>query len=390
MPKPAVLWSHAFRPFFLLSGLAAVTAVCAWILILRGVGMPVPNVLQWHGHEMLVGFAMATIAGFLLTAVATWTGRKPVDGAPLVLLAIFWIAGRFAMAFAAGLQSWEVAALDMLFPVWLCLLVGREIFAAENRRNYPIVAITVLLALLNLVYHFGIAGVIPRADRLVLYFFIHTILLLITVIGGRILPNFTANWMRSHGTPRPPVNSAWLDRLTIGMTILLGVTGSLYETSSAVGWLAITTAILHAWRLSQWRGLATFREPLLFVLHFSYFWLPVGYALLGLAIVAGMGTATGALHVLTMGGIGGMILSMITRVPLGHTGRPLHASRLTVVAYISLIVAVLLRVWGPLDSKHYLGLLTYAGVAWCAAFTIFLIVYWPVLTQARVDQPKSS
>jgi uncharacterized protein involved in response to NO len=384
----SLIWSLAFRPFFLLSGCAAVAAVVAWVLILRGVGLPSlgRNMLQWHGHEMLVGFAMATIAGFVLSAVATWTGRKPVCGAPLVLLVAFWISGRIAMAMAGDLPGLVVAVADMLFPLWLCFLTGREILGAGNRRNYPIFAITVFLALLNLVFHVGAMGLIPRVDWLVLHWFIHTILLLITIIGGRILPSFTANWMRAQGIARPPSNHPLLDRLTIAATLLIGIAGGLYPTSPVTGWIALVAATLHGLRLVQWRGLATAREPLLFILHVSYMWLPLGYALLGLAIIAGVGTPTGALHALTMGAIGGMILAMMTRVPLGHTGRPLHASRLTVVAYLALVVAVLLRVVSPLDPDRYLNLLSYSAGAWCLAFSLFVFVYWPVLVQPRIDR----
>jgi uncharacterized protein involved in response to NO len=384
-----VILSYAFRPFFLLSAAAAIAVVTIWTLALRGVAVLPPGLdtMQWHGHEMLIGFAMATIAGFVLTAVSTWTGRDPVRGRVLLLLAACWLLGRIAMALAGQLPVAAVLVADMLFPLGLCVLAGREVIVPRNRRNYPIVAILVFLATLNLAYHLGVAGLLPRADRVALSLFIHTILLLITIVGGRILPNFTANWLRAQQIQDLPVNNPLADRLTIGITLLLGISISLFPAGPAGGWLALGAALLHGWRLSRWRGLATLREPLLFMLHVAYLWLPLGYAALGLAVLGGIGSTGGASHILSIGGIGGMILAMITRVPLGHTGRRLQASRMTVIAYASLIAAVLLRAFSLPGSVRYLDMLTMAALAWCLAFGIFVLAYWPVLTKPRVERP---
>jgi uncharacterized protein involved in response to NO len=334
--------------------------------------------MLWHGHEMLVGFAMAIVAGFILTAVATWTGRPPVNGLTLALLVLAWVAGRIVMILAGLLPAWLVAALDMVFPLLLCFLAAREIFGAKNRRNYPIVGITALLAILNLIYHLGS---MPGADRLAVYFSIHTILLLITIIAGRIIPNFTANWLRARGATRLPASNSQVDRLTIAVTIAVGISASVAPTSSVTGILSFAAAVLHAIRLSRWRGLATSDEPLLFVLHVSYSWLPIGYGLMGCVVFDWIFAPTSALHALTMGAIGSMILAMTTRVPLGHTGRPLTASRLTVVAYMMLTLAVLVRIIGPLIFSDYLATVEWSAAGWVFTFAIFFWVYWPVLTR---------
>ena len=379
--------SYAFRPFFLLNALFVIAIVILWVMVLQGRGATLlpANTLLWHGHEMLVGFAMAKVAGFILTAVSTWTGRPPVCGLPLVLLVLAWVVGRFAMVLAGLMPLWLVAALDIAFPLSLCLLVAREILGAGNRRNYPVVGITAVLAILNIVYHLGTMQVLPGADRLAIYLLIHAILLLITVIGGRVVPNFTANWLRARGATRLPSDNVLVNRLTIFLTLVVGIAVSTAPMSIVTGLLCFAAAIFHAIRCSRWCGLATLPEPLLFALHVAYFWLPVGYGLMGCAIFEWIFLPTAALHALTMGAIGSMILAMTTRVPLGHTGRQLTASRLTVVAYMMLTLAVLVRILGPLISSDYLATVEWSAVGWVISFSIFAWVYWPVLTRPPID-----
>jgi len=382
--------SYAFRPFFLLNGIFAVVAMGIWVSALHGAGpatLPV-NITYWHGHEMLVGFVMAAIAGFILTAVATWTGRPALQGGPLALLVLAWLAGRLAMGMGGVLPSTWVAVLDMLFPVLLIVFVAREVFGGGSKRNYPIVFITVLLALFNFLYHASGLGLVPLAidaDRIALYLMIHLALLLITVIAGRIVPSFTANWMRDQGQERLPQTSVLLDRLSILLTVSTGLFASIAPVSLATGYLAFAAALVHGLRLSRWRSLATTSEPLLFVLHAGYFWLPLGYALLGCSIFGWLFPATAALHALTMGATGFMVLAVTTRVALAHTGRKLHVARLTVCAYWILFIAVVLRVLSPF-AGNYLMVVDLAAIGWMLAFGIFTWVYWPVLTGPHVGQ----
>jgi uncharacterized protein involved in response to NO len=378
------LFSYAFRPFFLLNGFFAMLVLALWVGVLHGlVGMP-PGQMFWHGHEMIVGFAMATIAGFILTAVATWTDRPPLHGGRLGFLVLVWLLGRLAMALAYLLPAWFVALVDGLFPVLLCVAVAQEVIGGGSRRNYPIVLITALLALLNIFYHLGASELLPGADRIAVYLLIHLVLLLVTVISGRIVPNFSANWLRAHGVERLPETSVTLDRLVIGMTLLTGLLVVFAPSSLLTAGAAFLAAGAHGWRLSRWRGWATRPEPLLFVLHAAYLWLPFGYALTGCAILGWLVPPTAALHALTMGAIGMMILAVTTRVALAHTGRPLHAARLTVVAYVLLAVAVFVRVLSPLSSQ-YLVMVDVSAAGWIVAFGIFTWVYWPVLIGPRAD-----
>jgi uncharacterized protein involved in response to NO len=380
--------SYAFRPFFLLNGVFGVVAVVLWVAMLTGHGgvFHVGNSVLWHAHEMLVGFIMATIAGFVLTAGANWTGRPPVKSKTLGLLVLSWLLGRLAMLLAGTLPAALVAGADMLFPLLLTALFAREIVAARNRRNYKVVAIVALLAAINGFYHLGSIGVIDGADRVALHLFVHAIVLLIALIAGRIVPNFTANWLRARGSDRLPANNALHDRLALLLTIAVGLSASFATPNQLTGYLALAAAIAHAVRLSRWHGMATTAEPLLLALHVAYAWLPIGYLVLAASSFGIVFTPTVALHALTMGAVGSMIMAMQTRVPLGHTGRALTASRATVAAYFLLSAAVLMRIVGPLLTEDYLRTVLWSASAWVAAFAVYVRVYWPVLTRPRVDR----
>ena len=379
--------SYAFRPFFLLNGLFAIAVITVWLMALHGSGLAsLPATMPyWHGHEMVVGFGMAAMAGFALTAVATWTDRPPVRGKWLGILVFAWLLGRLAMLAATQLPYWLLASVDVIFPFLLALLLGREVVGGNSRRNFPIVGIALVLAMLNLLFHLGALRILPGMDRLALYFLIHLMLLMITIIAGRIIPNFTANWLRARGHERLPKNHPLSDGLSVAATLAVGVSVSLTPIGPVTGILALVAALSHAVRLARWRGLATTSEPLLLVLHVAYLWLPVGYALTALAAFGLVFTATAALHALTMGAIGNMILAVTSRVALAHTGRPLHAPRLIVIAYAILNAAVIAQVLSQLNPSLYLKMIDLAAMGWIVTFALFTWVYWPVLTRPRVD-----
>ncbi|MDJ0927207.1 MAG: NnrS family protein [Gammaproteobacteria bacterium] len=379
--------SYAFRPFFLLNGVFAMLVIALWVFGLHGLG-PVAltgNGVLWHGHEMLFGFVLAAIAGFVLTAVATWTGRPPVQGVLLASLVLAWLAGRLVMLFDTFLPAVIVATVDLLFALMLSIVVGREIIGARNRRNYPVVIIVVLLAVMNLRYHLGVQGLVPGVEQGALLESIHIILVLVTIIAGRIVPSFTANWLRARGATRLPRGNTRLDILTILATVLTGLAATIAFPHPITGVMAAIAAVLHGYRLSGWRGLETTSEPLLFVLHVAYLWLPIGYGLLALSAFGQLVPFTAALHALAMGSIGSMILAVTTRVALGHTGRALQAARLTVVAYGLLMLAVLTRVLGPVLAGASTALIDLAAVGWVSSFALFTWVYWPILTGPRAD-----
>jgi uncharacterized protein involved in response to NO len=385
-----VFLSYAFRPFFLLNALFAVGVMIVWGLTLHGYVprfMP-SNIVHWHAHEMLVGFGMAAVAGFVLTAVATWTGRPAVQGAELGVLVFAWLAGRAAMLVSGVLSANTVMVIDMTFPALLLFFVSREIFAVDNRRNFPIIVIAFLLAFLNFIYHSGITGLLPmaaNAERMALFLLVHLMLLLVTVIGGRIIPNFSANWLRANGDTQLPQTRPMLDRATILITVATGLFASVVPMRPITGVLALIAALLHAVRLAGWCGLKTRHEPLLFILHLAYAWLPAGYALTGVAVFWQRLQPTAALHALTVGAIGLMVMAVTTRVALAHTGRPLHAARLTIWAYWALAMAALLRVVSPFGS-WYLVVLDAAILFWMMSFVLFFFVYKPILLAERIDE----
>lgn len=384
---PAFL-SYAFRPFFLLGAIFAAVAVAVWLAAMHGMGTGIvpPAMLYWHGHEMLVGFGMAAVAGFVLTAVATWTGRPPIRGALLAILVLAWLLGRAAMFAATRLPYAAVAAADIVFPFLLAALALREVIAARNRRNYKIGIVILGLAGMNLLYHLGAMRVLPGMDRTALYLMIHTLLLLVAVVAGRITPSFTANWLRLRGETRLPSNRTAVDAMAIAATVATGAAASIGPAvPELTGACAAVAALAHGVRLAGWRGSATAAEPLVLVLHVAYLWLPLGYALTALAAFGAVIPPTAALHALTVGAIANMILAVTTRVALGHSGRPLQASALVVAAYVLLNVAALVRVLGPLASNRYLVLIDVAGIAWMGAFLLFVLVYWKILTGPRAD-----
>jgi len=292
------------------------------------------------------------------------------------------------MVLSGKLSAGAVATVDMVFPVLLVIFVAREVMGGGNTRNRPIILIAALLALFNMLFHLANLGVIQPelgADRIALHLLIHLVLLLVTVIAGRIVPNFTANWLRARGVSSPPVTDALTDRFVIILTVSAGLFESIVPLSDVTGLIAIAAAVAHAFRLSRWRGFATRSEPLLFILHAAYFWLPIGYLLLGLSIYGRLLPSSVALHALTMGVIAFMVLAVSTRVALAHTGRKLHAARLTVVAYWLLLVAVLLRLLSPFYANYFFAV-DAAAVSWILAFGLFVWVYLPILTGPAIQK----
>lgn len=379
-----VLLSYAFRPFFLFNGVFAILAILAWLMTLHGKGLANFTPML-HSHEMLIGFAMAAVAGFSLTAVANWTGRPALKGLPIALLISSWVLGRLAMILSGWLPANLVFLLDMLFPVLLGLLLGREVFGGRSRRNYPLVVIIAVVSALNILYHLGSQQILAGGDRLAIYLLIHTLLLLVTIIATRIVPSFTGNWLRKQGKKQLPVNSDIANRTALILTLLVGLSASFFPMHPVTAWLAFAAALVHGFKLSRWRGLSTTSNPLVFVLHAAYLWLPVGYVLLGCSVFGWLFPPTAALHALTMGAIGSIILAVTTRVALGHTGRPLHAARLTVLAYWIMMLAVVIRILGPLSAENYMLMIDLSALGWVLAFGLFTWVYWPILSRPKAN-----
>ena len=381
--RPALL-SFGFRPFFLLASLWSAASLTIWVVMLfTGSALPSRfDPLAWHIHEMLFGFVLGTIAGFLLTAVANWTGREPVKGALLALLVGFWLLGRAVCLFSALTPFWFAAACDLAFPVILACVVAHEIVAARNLRNLPIIGVIAVLGLADLLMHLEAAQAIDAGGsgwRLGLA----AIVILISVIAGRIVPAFTRNWLTQRnkkGVPAPP---GPLDRGALGVLHAGLALWALAPDFWLSGLLLILAAVLNGWRLWRWHGAATAAEPLLLILHIGYAWLVLGVALLGLAIIDPTVPLGAAIHALTVGAIGTMILAVMTRATRGHTGRPLAADRVTGALYVLASLAAVSRIAAALMPDWYLPLLAVSGAFWAAAFLGFAAAYGPMLLGPR-------
>ena len=383
-PFMRVLFSQAFRPFFLLASGFSFLAMAAWGLHLaQWIPWPkslLPKVL--HGHEMLFGFAGAAMAGFLLTAVATWTRRPPISGGALGGVAILWVTARVT-ALIPGDTGWIAwASSSLLFWLMLALLMTREVSASRNFRNYKLVPLLLAFALVEFGFFFWGRNDFVLQESL-LRAGLMLILSMLSLIAGRIIPVFTHNWLR---TQRPEINirlpsfNAW-DQATVIMTMLFAVGFVLWPFERVTGILGLASAVMQSGRIVRWRGWLALKNPLLWVLHLSYAWIPVGLALLGLAGLWQTTLHDAGIHALTVGAIGTSILGVAARVSLGHTGRPLIASPGLHGAFWLITLAAILRVTGPIGGR----LMISAALLWSLAYLIFLVVYLPILIAPRVD-----
>jgi len=390
--RVSAFFSYGFRPFFLFAGLYAILAMAAWMawiglyagqtqaLWIRTDFPP----FQWHAHEMLFGYAGATLAGFLLTATPGWTGKKPVSGLPLALLAGLWLLGRAAVWFSSTLSPSLVAAMDLAFWVFLLYLVFKTLKGGAFRHVVFFVILGLLTGANGMVHlqHLGLSDDTMQAAHLLA---LDTYIVLIVVIGGRIVPSFTRNALRRDGDADPLPPRDWLDRSAMVLTLSLLIADLAAPGASIVGWTAIAAATANGVRLAGWKGWRILDQPILWIVHLGYLWLVVGLALKGYAVLSEDFSETTALHVLTVGAIGSMTLGIMTRAGLGHTGRSLQVPPAITVAYVILSLATIFRIAGPLWwPEYYNTAMMAAGASWCLAFAIFTWVFWPILTRPRV------
>jgi uncharacterized protein involved in response to NO len=387
---PALL-SAGFRPFFLLASAWAAIGIPLWLAFLSGQA-PLPTALPpaaWHVHEMVFGYGAAVVAGFLLTAIPNWTGRMPLQGGPLAALVLLWALGRVAVFSSGTIGAPSAALLDLAFPVTFLAVVTREIIAGRNWHNLPMTGALSLLLVGSLLVHLdamGIAATSALGNRLG----VATLLLLISLVGGRIIPSFTRNWLaRQRPGGSMPANFANPDRVALATTALALALWVAVPEARATAWAALAAGLAQATRLVRWRGAAAWREPLVWVLHLGYGWLALGLLLLGANGLFPELPQTTALHALTVGAIGTMTLAVMSRASLGHTGQPLAAGPGTTAIYLLVTVAALLRLSAPLAGGSYLLVLTLAGACWSGAFGLFFVLYAGLLARPRVAVPSA-
>ncbi len=370
---PAIL-AAGFRPFFLAGALWAALAVPLWLALFDGAAPPptaLPPVI-WHVHEMVFGYGAAVVAGFLLTAIPNWTGRMPLQGVPLLVLAGVWLLGRLAVATSALIGAEPSAVVDLSFPALLAIAIGREILAGRNWRNLPIIAALALLFGANAMTHAAAAGWIETAQT-GLRSGIAVFALLIALVGGRIIPSFTRNRLTRLGATTRPATFGFLDRSAIALVATGGAAWAAGLPGTISGPLLLMAGLANAARLARWRGALTIAKPPLFALHLGYGWLALGLALLGAAELWPTLPPMAGLHALTTGAVGTTILAVIVRTALSRAGRRANGGQ-GVGVFGLITLAACLRVAAPFLPALYMQLIASAGLAWISAFAAFVVL----------------
>lgn len=383
---PFVLFAYGFRPFFLAALAYGLIALAAWIAV-RALGAAPLQTLPpqlWHAHEMLFGFIAAAIAGFLLTAVPSWTGARGFAGWPLMLLASLWLLGRIAFAAASHLPLWALATAELAFLPGLALLIAVPLLRARNR-NTPLLLVLGVLWFADATFMCSVALGDVVLARKTLLAGIDVVLLLVTVIGGRIVPAFTANALRKRGIDAPVRSSRWLDIAAIAAMVLVIGTDTFAGLQPAAAAVAGVAAALQAVRLAGWQGVRSLREPIVWILHVAYSWLPIGLALKAVHLSSGAEWASDWLHALSVGTAATMIVAVVTRASLGHTGRPLVVPSSVTAAYCVLCAAALVRAFATSFGPYREWAIWVAGMAWVVAFALLLWTYAPIFLRPRVD-----
>ncbi|HZQ62953.1 MAG TPA: NnrS family protein [Casimicrobiaceae bacterium] len=373
------LFNLGFRPFYLLASVFAAVSIALWALEYSG-HLP-RGYLQsplWHGHEMLFGYTIAVIAGFLFTAVRNWTGQPTPTGPTLALLALLWLLGRVLVPTRFGVAA---ALVDAAFPIAVAAGIAVPLVRSGNRRNYFFAALLVLLALLAMVFHLAYAGVIAWPVRVSLQLALDIVLFIMVVMGGRVIPMFTNNAIP--GTQARRVRG--VESAALGSVVALFIADLLQLPGIALVLITAFAAAAHLLRLALWQPWRTLRTPLVWILHASYAWIVVHLALRALAL-GGLVAEPLATHALTIGAVGGLTIGMMTRTARGHTGRTLIADGYETACYVLVQLAAIVRVFGAMVlASAYRDTVLVSAALWVAAFTIYAIRYWPVLAYPRMD-----
>jgi len=383
MSTPPV-FSHAFRICFLLAAIWAALAVPLWLMTYAGMFSLADAYggVAWHAHELIFGYAALVICGFLFTAIPNWTGRLPVAGPPLMVLVVTWIAGRIAMLAAGSIGVGVAAAIDLTFLGAVLAVAGREIVAGKNWRNLRVLVIVAWLFAANATFHAAVLG--GAMLDVSLRGAVGALVALITLIGGRLTPSFTRNWLVKRDPSRLPAPFDALDAIAIGTGVVALLAWVISPDGSITAALAALAAVLLIARLARWRGILTFAEPLLAILHLGYAFVPLGFALAaGHALWPETVPAAAVIHAWTAGAVGVMTLAVMTRASLGHTGHALTAGPATTSIYLAILTAAVLRVVAPFAVEWRHLLLDFSGAAWTLAFLLFAASYGPILCTAR-------
>jgi uncharacterized protein involved in response to NO len=382
------LLSYGFRPFFLFGAIYAGLAILAWLPMFNGeLALSTAfGSIDWHVHEMLYGYLPAVVTGFLLTAIPNWTGRLPLQGMPLLVLVAVWLAGRVAVTFSAEFGWLSVAIIDVSFLILVVAATAREIVAGNNWRNLRVVVIVTLLLAGNIAFHLEahFNGSAEYGARIG----IAAIVLLLAVIGGRIIPSFTRNWLARENPGRLPVPFARFDVVVIGLSAATLALWTAQPVGRITAAALAATGALHIVRLARWAGDRTWRDRLVLILHVGYAFVPIGFLLASAAAVDIVVTSAGV-HAWTVGAAGTMTLAVMTRASLGHTGNALSASPMTQTIYVAVVLAALARICASLEPGWSDALLHVTAFAWCIAFFGFALSFGPMLMGRQRARPPT-
>ena len=373
------LWQLGFRPFFLLASVFAALSIGLWAVQFAG-WLPRPYLSGplWHAHEMLFGFTLAVMVGFLFTAGRNWSNRPTLTGLPLAALALLWVAGRVLVLTPFG---WAAAIVNAAFPLAAAAALAVPFWAARNRRNYFFVGLLVLMSAADLGVHLSQLGVLDLPAWLGVQIALDMVLFIMAVMAGRVIPMFTNNGVPGAGA----VRHAMLDKAALASVLVLLAADLLRLHGIALAAIALFCAGAHALRWAFWKPWTTWRTPLVWVLHAAYAWIPLHLAL---RAVSELGWISGsvATHALTVGAVGGLVIGMMTRTARGHTARPMRADRFDIACYALVLTAALVRVGLPLVAPAWaLHAVICSAALWSAGFGLFALRYWPVLTRPRLD-----
>ncbi len=373
-------WGRGFRPFFLGAAAYAALDLLLWIAVHLGWlgSFPVTVTVGWHAHEMIYGFAMAVVSGFLLTAVANWTGWSPVRGYHLLGLFLLWLVGRLVMLWP-DLPPYLVLTIESAFIPALAVSLFVPLYKTRNIRNYVFLMLLTMLFALDV--HYLLLG-----EMRALHVAIIVLMVMISLVGGRIIPAFTVSALRQRGLELRNIDQPKLDRLALASWLVVAVLIWVGDAQGSLTALAaFAAATIHLLRMRHYHTAKALIDPLLWVLHVAYLWLIIGLLLLGVGAMGWISPAP-IWHAFTVGALGSATLGMMSRVALGHTGRPLRCHPLIILAFWLIQISVLCRVVGILlMSEHYFMLLAVSGLCWSAAFMFYLLIYVPMLLRPRPD-----
>ena len=386
---PAIL-SYGFRPFFLLGAFYAGAAILFWLPLFYGILKTASAFapVDWHVHEMLFGYLAAVMTGFLLTAIPNWTGRLPVQGLPLLALVLLWVAGRFAVSFSAEIGWLAASVIDCAFLLAVAAAAAVEIIAGRNRRNLKVLAPVSLLFAANVIFHleshaYGMSDIGRRLG-------IAAAIILITIVGGRIIPSFTRNWLARENPGRLPRPFGSFDMIVIAATAIALAAWTFRPEAAWTGAVLIAGAVLNLARIARWAGERTLRDPLVLVLHVAFLFVPAGLLMAGLAAVFPQSVPTAAAaHAFGAGAIGSMTLAVMTRATLGHTGRELRANAGTCAIYVAVWLAAILRILAAFRPQ-WTVLIDASALLWAAAFLGYAGYYGGMLTRPRLHARQPS